>query len=56
MIFHTLMYRPQGFKFKDYNISKDFEYALLQYDYKDTIYDMYMLINMIRKLKVVVQV
>lgn len=36
-----LMYRPQGFKFKDYNISKDFEYALLQYDYKDTILTVY---------------
>lgn len=36
-----LMYRPQGFKFKDYNISKDFEYVLLQYDYKDTILTVY---------------
>ena len=36
-----LMYRPQGFKFKDYNVSKDFEYALLQYDYKDTILTVY---------------
>lgn len=36
-----LMYRPQGFKFKDYNIGKDFEYALLQYDYKDTILTVY---------------
>lgn len=36
-----LMYRPQGFKFKDYSISKDFEYALLQYDYKDTILTVY---------------
>lgn len=36
-----LMYRPQGFKFKDYNVSKDFEYALLQYDYEDTILTVY---------------
>lgn len=36
-----LMYRPQGFKFKDYNVSKDFENALLQYDYEDTILTVY---------------
>lgn len=36
-----LMYRPQSFKFKDYNVSKDFEYALLQYDYEDTILTVY---------------
>lgn len=31
------LYRPEGLEFKDYNISKDFEYALLQYNYNDTI-------------------
>ena len=35
------LYRPEGLKFKDYNISKDFEYALLQYDYNDTIMTLY---------------
>ena len=35
------LYRPEGFEFKDYNISKDFEYALLQYDYNDTIMTLY---------------
>lgn len=35
------LYRPEGLEFKDYNISKDFEYALLQYDYNDTIMTLY---------------
>ena len=35
------LYRPEGLEFEDYNISKDFEYALLQYDYNDTIMTLY---------------
>lgn len=35
------LYRPEGLEFKDYNISKDFEYALLQYNYNDTIMTLY---------------
>lgn len=35
------LYRPEGLEFKDYNISKDFEDALLQYDYNDTIMTLY---------------
>ena len=35
------LYRPEGLEFEDYNISKDFEYALLQYDYDDTIMTLY---------------
>ena len=35
------LYRPEELEFKDYNISKDFEYALLQYDYNDTIMTLY---------------
>ena len=31
------LYRPEGLEFKDYNISKDFEYALLQYDIDDLL-------------------
>lgn len=37
------LYRPEGLEFKDYNISKDFEYALLQYDYNDTIMTLYII-------------
>lgn len=36
-----LMYRPQNFEFKNYNVSKELEYALLQYNYKDTILTIY---------------
>ena len=35
------LYRPEGLEFKDYNMSKDFEYALLQYNYNDTIMTLY---------------
>ena len=35
------LYRPEGLEFEDYNISKDFEYALLQYNYNDTIMTLY---------------
>ncbi len=35
------LYRPEGLEFKDYNISKDFEYALLQYNYDNTIMTLY---------------
>lgn len=35
------LYRPEGLEFKDYNISKDFEYALLQYNYDNAIMTLY---------------
>ena len=36
-----IMYRPKNFEFKDYNVSKVFGYAVLQYRYKDSILSIY---------------
>ncbi len=36
-----LLYRPKGFEFKDYKVSKNFEYAILEYQYEGTILSIY---------------
>lgn len=36
-----LMYRPDGFGFKDYKVSKEYGYAIMQYNYKDVILTVY---------------
>ena len=36
-----LMYRPNGLEFKNYKVSKDFEYAILEYQYNDKILSIY---------------